>query len=101
MEIDEAIDGLTEPVEQIFGPRCTCESFCEQCRQADARHGHRRTAPARRPTPNVTIEAILYCVRDRGAGALREPANIARLRTCDAAAKAQINTRIAMLAAKP
>jgi hypothetical protein len=100
MSIDEAIDGLTEPVEQIFGPRCTCESFCGACRAADARHSHRRTCAARRPTPQVTIEAILYCVRDRGVAALREPANIARLRTCDAAAKAQINERIARLGAK-
>jgi hypothetical protein len=51
----------------------------------------------RRPTPQTTIEAILYCVRERGLKALREPANIERLARCDADAKAQINQRIAKL----
>jgi hypothetical protein len=101
MSLDEAIDGLTEPVEQIFGPRCTCESFCGACRAGDARHSHRRTFAAGRPTPQATIEAILHTVRDRGAAALKEPANIARLRTCDVAARAQINARIAKLELKP
>ena len=51
----------------------------------------------RHPTPQVIIEAILYCVRARGLAALREPANIARLKNCDRAARDQINRRIAML----
>jgi hypothetical protein len=54
-------------------------------------------ALAQRPTPQATIEAILYCVRARGPAALKEPANIERLRRCDAAALAQIDARLAKL----
>jgi hypothetical protein len=43
----------------------------------------------------VTVQAILYCVRERRVKALKEPANIARLACCDAAAMAQINRFIA------
>lgn len=50
-----------------------------------------------RATPWVTVEAIMLCVRERGIAALDEPANIERLSHCDAAAKAEINRRIAKL----
>jgi hypothetical protein len=50
-----------------------------------------------RPTPQPAIDAILYCVRERDPGALKEPANIERLHRCDAAARAEINRRIAAL----
>jgi hypothetical protein len=50
--------------------------------------------PTRRPTPQVTVEAIMYAVRQRGVAALKEPANIERLSRCDAAALAQIDTRL-------
>ena len=50
-----------------------------------------------RPTPPVTIEAVLYSVRERGLAALKEPANLERLSRCDEAARAQINERIAKL----
>ena len=50
-----------------------------------------------RPTAQVTIEAILYCVRERGVSALQEPANRERLSRCDAAALAQIDDRIVRL----
>ena len=50
-----------------------------------------------RPTPQTTIEAILYCVRERGPKALHEPDNVERLARCDKAALAQIDTRIANL----
>jgi hypothetical protein len=46
------------------------------------------------PTPQTTIEAVMWCVRERGLKALKEPTNEERLRRCDAAAKAQINERI-------
>jgi hypothetical protein len=52
---------------------------------------------ARRPTPQSTIEAVLHCVRECGAAALNDPANIERLRRCDEEARAQINERIAKL----
>jgi hypothetical protein len=55
------------------------------------------TAP--RQTPQTTIEAILYCVRERGIEALKEPANQQRLLNCDAAARSQINERIGKLIA--
>jgi hypothetical protein len=48
-----------------------------------------------RPTPQSTIEAVLYCVRERGLAALRERANVERLSRCDEKARAQINERIA------
>lgn len=88
---------------------CANPSFCSTCRDADRRRarGERPryvsewhdwpAAPERhpRPTPEVTIEAMMYCVRERGVQALREAANIERLGRCDAAAKAQANVRIA------
>jgi hypothetical protein len=55
--------------------------------------------PRSRPTPQMTIEAIVYSVRERGLSALREPDNIERLSRCDAAAKEQIDGRIAKLIA--
>jgi hypothetical protein len=50
-----------------------------------------------RPAPQVTIETVLYCVRERGLAALKQPANLERLSRCDEAARAQINERIAKL----
>jgi hypothetical protein len=51
--------------------------------------------PRNRPTSQTTVEAILYCVRERGIAALKEPANLERLSRCDAAALAQIDARLA------
>ncbi len=45
-------------------------------------------------TSQSTIEAILVAVRTRGLAALREPANLERLRRCDAQAQAEIDRRI-------
>ena len=50
--------------------------------------------PSRRPTPQVTVEAIMFSVRERGLAALQEPDTIERLSRCDEAAQAQINKRI-------
>jgi hypothetical protein len=50
-----------------------------------------------RPTPQPTIEAIMYCVRVRGTKALHEPANIERLSRCDMAALTRIDARIAKI----
>ena len=47
-----------------------------------------------RPTPQATIEAIMHSVRERGVGALKEPATKERLSRCDASALAQIDQRI-------
>jgi hypothetical protein len=93
MELDEAIIGLIDPFEELFGP-----IVCSRCRSAETARRQRQQERARsRPTPQATIEAILYCVRTRGPKALRESANIARLRDCDAAATEEINRRIASL----
>jgi hypothetical protein len=63
-----------------------------------------RTAPdpaqpptAPRPTPQTTVEAVMWTTRERGLRALKEPANQERLRGCDAAAQEQIIQRIEML----
>jgi hypothetical protein len=48
-----------------------------------------------RPTPQVTIEALLSCVRERGVSALNEPINIERLSRCHAGALGQIDARLA------
>lgn len=53
--------------------------------------------PRRWPTPKATIDAILFCVRERGASALSEPANVERLSRCDAAARVEINRRMLAL----
>jgi hypothetical protein len=53
--------------------------------------------PKNRPTPQVTVEAVILTVRERGLAALKEPANVERLERCDAAAKAEIERRIAKL----
>ena len=45
----------------------------------------------------MTIEAILYCVRERGPKALHEPDNVERLARCDKAALAEVNARMAKL----
>lgn len=53
--------------------------------------------PSSRPTPQTTIEAVMYSVRQRGLAALHEPATIERLGRCDEAARQQINERIEKL----
>jgi hypothetical protein len=52
-----------------------------------------------RPTPQSTIEAVMYCVRERGLAGLEEPNNVERLLRCGPAARAQIDERIAKLQA--
>jgi hypothetical protein len=56
--------------------------------------------PRQRPTLQVTVQAILYAVSKRGLAALKEPAVRKRAERCDAAAREQINQRIARLLAK-
>jgi hypothetical protein len=66
------------------------------CRAADERG--RQAPPAKpeqpRPTPQTNIEAVWYCVRTRGLDALKEPPNVERLKTFDATADKELNTRI-------
>jgi hypothetical protein len=53
--------------------------------------------PRKCPTPRSTIDAVMYCVRERGLVALHEPQNQQRLVTFDVAACRQLNERIAKL----
>jgi hypothetical protein len=55
-----------------------------------------REINANRPTPQGTVEAVLFAVRERSVKALAEPVNQERLARCDAAAIAEINRRIAI-----
>lgn len=59
-----------------------------------------RNAGKPRPTPQATVEAIMYCVRQRGVAALKEPDTAGRLAECDQVARVEINRRIARLRAK-
>jgi hypothetical protein len=77
---------------------CGNPTFCGACRDADRRKARgERDRPRRRPTPQVTVETIMWAVRERGLAVLNEPANIERLSRCDADALAQIDTRLAEL----
>jgi hypothetical protein len=58
-----------------------------------------RAPAADRPTPQTTVEAVMYTVRERSLKALLEPANQQRLSRCDAGARTQINARIEKLLA--
>jgi hypothetical protein len=50
--------------------------------------------PRRFSTPPSTIDAIVYAVQARGTAALKEPAIVHRLASCDAAARADIKRKI-------
>jgi hypothetical protein len=77
------------------GTPCASWTFCKTCRAVDRKApAQRQSTRAERPTPEVVIEAVMVAVRARGIGALKEPANLDRLRRCDAKAKAEINERI-------
>jgi AAA domain len=54
---------------------------------------------APRPTPQTTIDTVMWTVREYGLKALKEPATQERLRRCDATARAQISARIEKLLA--
>jgi hypothetical protein len=48
----------------------------------------------KRPVPQVIVEAIWHCVRERGLAAFNEAANRERLNKCDEAARAELKRRI-------
>jgi|SRR6516165_318670 hypothetical protein len=84
---------------------CLTLGFCQACRAADAQmQQQRRRADINenplRLTPRSTIEAIMWCVRERCPPALHEPANIERLSRCDDPAIAEIDARIKKLEGK-
>jgi hypothetical protein len=75
---------------------CGTPGFCRMWREADRKSAERRWDPVnhRRLVPQTLIEAVMYCVRARGLAALKEPANLERLRQCDARARAEIDRRL-------
>ncbi len=74
-------------------------TFLELCEEGERKAEPRQVPEIRTkwPTSQVTVEAIMFTVRERGVVALNDEDNIARLRRCDAAAKAQIDRRISTL----
>ena len=98
---------------------CVNPSFCAACRDADRRRTraeqsrHIDTIPRdwesmsvnalwqlfnkQRPTPQVTIEALWFCICERGPAALLEPGNMERIRTLDDAARAELERRISTI----
>lgn len=101
MGLDEAFTGLLDQFDDLLGANWSWH-WWDACRRADARAAVElrrasRIRPSPRPTPQTTIDAVMLAVRERGIGALREPANVERLRRCDAAAKAQLRARIEKL----
>jgi hypothetical protein len=56
-----------------------------------------RKINANRPTPKVTVEAIMLAVRERGFGALREAAVKARIAGFDNAARHTLKGRLRQL----
>jgi hypothetical protein len=56
--------------------------------------------PCLRPTPQVTIDTVVYAVLARGLAALREPAILRILHVCDESARTKINDSIAALIAQ-
>jgi hypothetical protein len=97
---------------------CLNPSFCATCDRVEKQHPRRRTPreartwqllgdavslermyaayidPRNRPTPKAVIDAVVWCVRERGIAALKEPANVEQLSRCAAAAKAEIDRQI-------
>ena len=61
------------------------------------REAKRKPVSAGHKTPQVTIEAIMIAVGERGPAALQEPVNIERLSRCDNSAIEQIDERIRKL----
>jgi hypothetical protein len=91
---------MTIPVDPAELPPFACAR--DMVDRWESNHPPRRQQQRtdQRPTPQATIEAILHGVRQRGVAALKEPAQVERLSRCDAAAKAAIDKRIAILLSK-
>jgi hypothetical protein len=113
ISLDVAIDELVDPLLALVGsapnPCSICgdppcrhdDAWCEAFREGEARRRAERAKPkAKPPTPGVIVESIMWSVRTRGIGALKEPDNLERLRSCDEQARAEINNRIAALSAR-
>jgi hypothetical protein len=91
LSLSEAFSDLVDTL------RCPCER--ETVKRWEQQRPSKKTIPHWKSfsTSRSTIDAILYCVRQRGLGALKEPANRERLRRCDEKARIEINRCIATL----
>lgn len=73
-------------------------SFERACRIAEEKAHQEPPKPrAVPPTPQTTVDAVLYSLAKRGLGALLEPATKERLSRCDKAALAQIDACVRKL----
>jgi len=92
------LHAVTELCIDIIASRLFESPFMCACRLDDER---RKPVPPQKPTPRPTpaVVVVLHTVRERGTEALKEASNVERLRQCDAAARAEINKRIAKMGA--
>ena len=87
MDIGEAFDGLVADLE------CSCSG--ELVERWEREFPHRRQATSHLlPTPAATLDAVIYCVRQRGLAALKEQENIERISRLTAAERARLDVRI-------
>jgi hypothetical protein len=73
------------------------EMACDAAEREAARCRDRAPSKSICPTPEVTVQAILLDIRERGLAVLKEPATRERLARCDSAARGRINRCIAKL----
>jgi len=87
MDLAEAYDGL------VCDIHCQCDREMVKRWERDFPHQRKANQP-RRSTAQSTLDAVLYCVRQRGLAALKEPANIDRISRLSADDRARIDARI-------
>jgi hypothetical protein len=100
-EVTEADIAAAEQWEKQYPPRPTTVNLPKKWDEMPlSALWNQLNDPRQRSTPQSTIEAVLYSVRERGFDALKGPASMERLSRCDADAKVQINKRIETLLQK-
>jgi hypothetical protein len=75
----------------------TFERLCDEAEREAKRKSEQKRPLRTRPTPQMTVEAVWCCIRERGPVALKESANRARLKIFDGAARAELRRRLAKL----
>jgi hypothetical protein len=103
--LDDAFDWLVEGVDELAGPP-PCEVCMERAEGKKPKRASSRLPDnwdtmsidalwkhfnRNRPMPQATIDAVKHCVRERGPGALDEPATRVRLREFDDPALAELD----------
>jgi hypothetical protein len=83
--------GVIAPCHICEREPCQTPSFCQLCREADAKASQQRRTVRPQPTPWATVEAIKQAVRDGGIAALKDAGTRERLRQCDVAARTEID----------